>query len=212
MLWTDFHNEMLPTLPGVPAELVNQQLRITAIDFCTATYAYKAASAPVDIVSGTAAYPLVSPDSGTEIVALDAVWVNERPVHPTTDTALSAAYTYWPGETAEQARSYLQVRPDQVVLFPQPSLGVTSGLKMRLVLRPTRTSTGLVDWFATRYFDTLVAGAKARLCAMPSKPWTDTNAAQMNAASYAAGRIDAVVDRNRGFTTGTLQVVMRKFA
>lgn len=209
MNWADFHDDLLPELPGIPTDLVTQHLRRTAIDFCNRTHAYIVTAAAVNIVAGTSTYNLVSPDTGTEVVAVHSAWIEENPLGMTTPTLLSTYHTYWPGDTADVPGSYFHTNDQTITLYPEPERSITGGLEMKLILRPTLAATSIVTWLGTRYYDALLSGTKSSLMAMGSKPWSNPDESRRYGTMYTNLRGAAVIDKNRAMTTGSLQVQMR---
>ena len=63
------------------------------------------------------------------------------------------------------------------------------------MIRPSHTATGLADWIGQKHFDTLVAGAKARLMAMIGAPWANPQGAALYAGIYAGALQEIVPER-----------------
>jgi len=62
----------------------------------------------------------------------------------------------------------------------------TSGLKLRLIVRPSDTATGLPDDLALRFRDEIHVGAKSRLMLYPGKPWTNPDMAGVYSQAFNA--------------------------
>lgn len=208
MLWSAFYDYLLPNVPGASAALAELHLRRTAIDFCAVSGVYHAEITPVDIVAGTADYTLVSPDAQAEPAFAWTLWYDTQPLDPATLRSLDASAYKWSAQNGDP-RKFVQKTPTVVTLYPNPGTAKVGGLTGRIALKPTFTATGIADWVGQRYLDTLVAGATARLLALPQKPWTDPNMALANMRIYNAGRSDAFIDAQRSLGNAPVQVMMR---
>lgn len=211
-VWADFYDHILPEVSGVTPGIVDLELRQVCIDFCEQTGIHTAEVTPINIVADTASYALTSLEEETEPYRIKAAWFNSRPLDYAPIDALNSYSQYWPDLTSTESSAYTQKKPDTIIVFPTPDTALTAGLRVELILRPTQDSTGLVDWVATRYRRALAAGVKARLMAMPDRPWSRPEHAANYGAEYVSARGLAEVDVNRSLVRSALSVRPRRFA
>lgn len=210
--WSTFYDFILPEVNGVTTALVDFHLRQVAIDFCEETGLHTAEVAAINVVADQATYTLTSPVADTEPYRIKAAWFNNRPLDLAPIDILNASNPYWPSRESTKSYAFTQKQPDEIILFPKPDTALTGGLRVELILKPTLTSSGLVDWIATRYKLALAAGVKAQLMAMPDKPWTRPEFAANYASQYLKARADGRVDSNRSLTRAILSTRMRPAA
>jgi hypothetical protein len=80
---------------------------------------------------------------------------------------------------------------------------------MTVALAPTRKSTGIETFIYDLYSEGIAAGAKARLMAMPSKPFTDLNASMMYRAQFSAVISDAKWRTKKSLASSNLMVSLQ---
>lgn len=135
----------------------------------------------MDSVAAQSPYTFVSPVADTDVIGVKQAWYNGIEIIPKTAGQLAGLLSDvgttfvsaipWKEQTGDP-RYYLIERPDQFMLAPYPSEVLAGAIKMNIILRPTRTAAGMEKWILDKYYQQLAAGCKARLCAMPNKPWS----------------------------------------
>lgn len=210
--WSGFYDYIMPHLQGVQNNLVDLALRNVCIDFCQQTGIHLDWQAAQDIVGNTANYNLSTAVTGCEVYQVKTAWADGKPLAFAPLDALNSRNTYWRDETAPAAEGFTQEVPNVIVLWPTPTTDVTNGLIVLNSLCPTRASTGLTDWIASRYMDALANGAVGQLMAMPAKPWTDPATANFYTTLYEAAKTRATIDVNRSLTRGALSATLRPAA
>lgn len=202
--WSSFYDHILGEVNGVTPAMVDFQLRSICIEFCEETGIHATEVTPINVVADTAAYTLTSPVTGTEPYQIKAAWYDDTPLDIAPIDALNASSTYWGSETATTASAYTQKQPNEIILYPNPTVSVTAGLRVEILLRPTLASTGLTDWIATRYMRQIAAGVKGRLMMMPDRPWTRPDFAMKYQAEFEAAKTRAAIDANRSLMRSAL--------
>ena len=194
-LFTTLYDEVLIDVPGVPADVALNAIRNTAIEFCDRTMCWVVDADPISSVAGQSIYQF-EPENGSEVVGVIQAYYNGVRINPMTASQLDNEYsqpqsTFVAGEPWNEQigvpRYYLIEQPEEFILVPIPSESVDSAIKMKVSLKPTRTSSGMERWVIDKYFDTLAHGAKARLCAMHKKPWTDSGQANFHTEKFEQG-------------------------
>lgn len=190
-LFTTLYDEVLIDVPGVPQNVALNAIRNAAIEFCDRTLCWVVDADPISSVAGQSIYQF-EPENGSEVAGVIQAYYNSVRIDPMTADQLGNEYSRDPwNEQTGVPRYYLIEQPDEFVLVPIPDESVDSGIKMRVSLKPTRTASGMERWVIDKYFDTLAHGAKAMLCAMHKKPWTDPGQANFHTGRFERGIIAA---------------------
>ncbi|OGT02161.1 MAG: hypothetical protein A2143_00765 [Gallionellales bacterium RBG_16_57_15] len=192
-LFTTLYDEVLADVPGVPQPVALNAIRNAAIELCEKSGVWSWTAAAMNSVALQASYAFV-PEADTEVVGVVAAWYNGVQILPRTGAQLEAEVSITgsgfvvgtPWHKQSGTPKYFTIeRADQFILSPYPTEALAAAIEMKLTLKPTRTATGMEKWVMDKHFETIAHGAKAKLCAMHSKPWS--NADQ---ASYHAGKFD----------------------
>ncbi|NSX14950.1 hypothetical protein HTY52_12780 [Cupriavidus taiwanensis] len=198
--YTDLFNEVLPELPGVSEALATNAIRNTIIEFCRGSWCWRYFMDPLPVLAGLSACEL-DPPPGAEVTQVLVAKVDGKEILPKSETDLTALMPRWQTETGTP-KYYLTDDPMQIILAPVPDTKIMGGLVVTVALQPTRGSTGFPTWIWSRYFDALASGAKARLMAMPGKPWTNLQQAVLYRAQFeltvAAAKVESQNSLSRG--------------
>ena len=177
--YEDLLPEILPMVAGCSDTLILNNIRAAAIEFCEKTGAYQEELDPITTVKGLYEYEL-DPPSETRIHKV--LWVTHEgnDLEPISTTLLEQRLPKW--RTADQQSKpiyYVMNKLSQILLAPVPSGTVANSTNVRVMLKPTHTSTGCDDQILSEYRDAIVNGALFRLLRIPSKDWTDYAGAQV---------------------------------
>lgn len=181
MLWSDFYEALLPELPDAPHPVVDTHLRRTAIDFCANTQVWIADALPIVGSATVGQYDLLAPVDEAVVCAALQVWFEGETLKFIPYAQMRRYNQHWPSEVGV-THAYTQMNEKTITLYPKPNLPPQLAIEARVALKPSFKAAGLPDWIGEKYFDTLVAGAKARLMGMVNVPWAEPRAA----ASYAS--------------------------
>lgn len=201
--YTDLFNEVLPELPGVGQDLAANAIRNAIIEFCFGSWCWRYFMDPMPVLANLNTYEL-DPPPGAEVAQTLLVKVDGKELEPTNEDDLTALFPRWQTETGTPRR-YLTDDPSQIILAPVPDTKIPNGLVVTVALQPTRTSTTFPTWIWSRYFDALAAGAKARLMAMPGKPWTSPQLFQLYRGQFEAAMAGAKVESLKSLSRGPLR-------
>lgn len=171
----DFHDLLLPELPGCTVAMVNFQLRETARELCHRTSAWREPLTAVDTVAAQAAYTLTAP-ADSELVRVTKLTVNDILLWRLTDrkpsgTDSETEPTYGidePPFTLDENLTQIVLATDEI-----PAAAVTGGLAVEAALKPTAAAATLPDFLLTQCSEALRYGTLSRLMLMAKKPWTD---------------------------------------
>jgi hypothetical protein len=170
----------------------------------------------VDALSGAAVTKLVylyeiSVPTGTAIAKAIEAWLNDSVIDPISPDDLNNEFnetqfgwfgSNWRTDISLPTRWYM-IDDTTVGLALAPSAqGV---FRLNAALKPSRDSTTLPSWIFERYIETIAHGAKARLMAVPKKPYSDKEMATYHFEQFETGIGEARVRAARGNTRAPLR-------
>ena len=196
--------EVLNDVPGVPQNVAFNAIRNAAIEFCEKSWVYRVTLDPIDIVADTAEYAL-SPGAGLKPAKVIRAWHDDVEIFPQTTQELSLRYAQWTTEEGTP-QWFTQRKPESVILVPIPTAALTDGLDIELAIKPARSSTGILDEIYEKYLEEIAYGAKFKLFAMKSKPWSDATLAAGWRAAFDEACGTARVTAAKGFTRARQRV------
>lgn len=185
---TEFLPNVLPMVDGCPRATVLNELRNVAIDFCTRTW-YDQRTLTGELDGGDQILTLVPPE-GFAVVQFVSIKVagSARPLIAMTRQQMDNLVPAWendsgtvPSHVIARSATELQVWP--AMLSAAPTVAWTAVV----ALKPARDGNQVAEALYEHCYDTLVAGALARLLRMPGKPWTDLKQAGISAEQYVSG-------------------------
>ena len=171
--WSYWFPDLLPDVPGCPEVLAKHELLRAAQAFFQNTTAWRTNEAPRPVTAGTAELLAQPAGDGLDRVRIDAVWYDGKRMEPIAPETLDTQYhDDWQNHTGTPTQ-YLQVAHGVIRLYPVPLVDAVDGLKLRLIVMPSDTSTGLPDDMAFRFRDAILVGAKSRLMLNVGKSWSN---------------------------------------
>lgn len=211
-LWSSFYPYILPEVPNVPEPLLDHAVRKAAIEFCEETALHTIDIAAIDVVAGTASYALDAGDTELDVCMVKFAWLDGKPLPYVSQEFLNdQTGVYWPDTTANRPTGFTQQDQENLILYPKPTENITDGLKIKLVVRPSLTSTGVYDWIAKRFIQEISYGALALLTGMVGKPWSNDAAEAKYRAQFESAKTKATIDAYRSFTRSSLQIGLSRF-
>ena len=204
---SDFFPRMLPYLPGCSEPLAAQAVLDAAIAFCEDTQAVREQLDSFTTSAGVGAYELDTP-SQQQVARVFDVVVDGRPM-----AAIAAEDVGPASEAIGSPMAFYTTRYGSeflLHLFPTPDGAYN--VQVRAALRPTRNATQLEDDLFNLWSDAVLAGAMARVMAIPGQPFSDPagSAGYSMAATRATNK--ARVEGNFGRVRAGMRVRGRPFA
>lgn len=194
--FTEFYDEVMPSIPGATPALVLNAIRNAAINFCEQTKVWVIDNDPILSIANEPHYDLDS-SSTYEPVILMCAWYDERKLIPKTPGDLDVMYTNWPSRSG--APEYItQEKPSEIILVPYPSSSGSS-ITAKIAVKPKSTSTGIEKWIGEKYLEGIAHGALAKMMAMPSKPWSDGATSLYHKDLFDNAVAAARLDAGKGF-------------
>jgi hypothetical protein len=164
--------------------LAEHELRRAAQVLMRRTRAWQVDVPAVAVVAGQATVSVAPTSAELELVRVEAVWFDGKPLEPTTAEVLDALYADdWRAHTGTPSK-YIQMVPGEIRLYPVPVADAVTGLSVRLSVAPSETAAGLPDDIALRFRDDVQVGAKARLMLYPGRPWTNPELAAVYGQAF----------------------------
>ena len=186
--------DMLPSLPGVPLPLLRSQFARAAQSFCART---KCWAIWTDEVATTAA----GTDYDFELPPQAQVALIERATCDGNDLPVESWRAFDHGDERDGSAS---VHSRDLLTFQlgRP-LGAGKKIRIRLVLVPTANASAYPDHLIQQYGDSIAAGAKALLMAVPGASFGNLQLAPIHAAAFEQSIASAAVREWRGRTLRT---------
>lgn len=193
--FTTLYDEVLADVPGVPQPVALNAIRNAAIELCERAGVWTFNAVAINSVALQAAYAFV-PEANTEVVGVVVAWYNGVKIEPRTGAQLEAEVsipgsgffvgTPWHKQSGTP-KYFTFERSDQFILAPYPTEALALAIEMKLTLKPTRAATGMEEWVMNKHFETIAHGAKGKLCAMHSKPWSDPGQSTYHLGKFEQG-------------------------
>ncbi|MBI5255524.1 MAG: hypothetical protein HY855_03420 [Burkholderiales bacterium] len=200
--WSTFLPDVLPSVQGCPVLVAEQRLRRASQLFFEKSRAWSVRTALMAVAADQSDVTVTLPDSQTELVRVEAAWLDGRKLTPATARELDDSCEDWT-ELVGTPSHVVQLTPGVVRLFRIPTAAATEGLRLRASVRPSETATGIPDDLAVKYRDALIKGAIGLLLMIPKRPWTDMELGQGMLTSFEADAAAAASSANsRGHSTG----------
>jgi hypothetical protein len=158
-------SRMILDLPGCPEVLRVQALQDALHKFCKESEAWREELDPIDLVDGQVEYDLV-PQFDAHVHLIEWVKVNtEDGVTEGTD----------PDPLDKDLYTLTIGDPDVLTLDDnlEPTEDITDALTVKAVLVPEMGTLDVAEWFANRYWEHILAGAKAIRMMDRKKRWSD---------------------------------------
>lgn len=188
-----------------PNPTIDTNVLETIREFCTGTRLWDDnALTAIDIISGTASYSLTSSDG--DIVDVDRVAIvlsngdDSPPLVPRTKDELDIIVPTWRLLTADYPDQFIADSGKTLQLVYAPSLSITGGLKVWVVLKPLKTATEVEDFIWDDFRVCIKNGTLAKIMRMRAMPWFDSQLAEYYENEYQNAVTDAKNLKKTGVT------------
>lgn len=195
--WTVFLPEVAIDVPGCPQPVAVNAIKNAVRDFLRRTRLQVVELPAADIVADTGLYELTAP-AGHELVGVESVAVAAAFITPLTKQQALARYgATWKTETGTVAH-YVNEVPNELRLVRVPSADDVGGLVIEVSVVPDVAGTGPEAWVASKYLETIAAGAKYRLQMMAGVDWSNPQAAELARRVFETGVASGASDKSAG--------------
>lgn len=184
--------EIRPNVPGAPILSIRRAIRNAAKKFCEQSLAWQYDLESFTLTANTRTQDLSSSlpaDSVIHEVNSVSRSSDGSPISRSSRQELTASDPRWRTKTAAKPAYFFRSSPTELEFAYQPEAAFD--VDMTLVLTVSRDATTIDDDLLEDYWQTISAGAMASLTAMPGQEWSDPAMAQVHAASFAQGILDA---------------------
>ena len=187
--YTDFVARMISELPMVSPQIILQEMQKAGVQFFKASGVWTQFLPVMNIVANQAAYTLTMP-SMSQLFQIEQVVLNYTPTVNPFDTI----------PPLDSMNYYISDDQTQLIFHTTsiPSVSVTGGMQIRVMLIPTWDATGVPSCFVNRYSEGLMARTKYNLFSMSRKPWSDPKNAQRALVDYNKEMSEASRDKYCG--------------
>lgn len=204
---SDFFPRMLPYLPGCSEPLAAQAILDAAIVFCEDAQVVREELDGFVTVAGEKSYELYAPAQQQIARVLD-VLVDGRSIPGIAAEDVDLLV----GAEGSPVSFYTSRNGSELLLnlFPTPDKAYQ--VQVRAALRPARNATQLEDDLFNLWSDAVLAGAMARVMAVPGQPFSDPAAAVGYGMAAARAANKARVEGNFGRVRANMRVRSHPFA
>jgi hypothetical protein len=162
--------DIMPSVIGCPEQSATRAVIQAIREFCRDTHTLRYTQ-PITTVNNIPDYTL-EPPTGYRVISVDRAKFNGAKLTATNEAEMDRLVPGWADDSGDPTH-YLLDGLSTIVLYRKPNKMTINGLVVRQVLMVTDSATEIDDDFYDLYHDAITAGAKARLMAIPNKPWTD---------------------------------------
>lgn len=196
-----FRVEVLMEVAGAPTPLIDREIRHAAIDFCDYTLTWRTPVDLQDIIVSTSDYDLTVPSDARVVTVLYAGRDGVRML-PTSERRLDDEQDGWRNSTTTAAGSSWYYLPDRetIRIALTPDASATDALAVMCAFKPTQTATNLPDILFDDHLEAIGHGAKARLLAIPGKPWSNPQLAAYHEAKFEKAKKKEKAERLNDYT------------
>lgn len=203
-LLADFFPRIGTHVVGCPEPTMSQALLDSAIAFCEDSLVQREMLDSFSTEIGTASYEMDPPAQQKVARVLDVVVDGVKLKNIPQDVAVGIQ------KVSGQPTGYYTTRSGytfEVVLYPVPDKVCT--VSVLAALKPSRTATQLDDDLFERWVEPIVAGAIARITAIPNQPFSDMSKSQYAALTAAAMAKKARAEESFGRARGSMSIRLR---
>jgi len=192
-----FVPEVLAYARNCPDMTITSHVRSAIIELCEQAEVYQLLLDEFGTVAGQYEYDIDAP-SGTVLHRMISVLYKGYQLEPINQELADQRFPDWRSDTGTP-QAFVKQSNSLMWIFPVPGTAEVSALRVRAILKPSRTTTSMDTEVANNYWDTIVSGTLARVLRMPSRDWTDLKTAsiyyamfqeQVNAAKIRARQAD----------------------
>lgn len=184
MQYTDVIQDVITQIPTAPDFVITRSFNRTARRFCDATTAYRYKEVLTQAAHDSTI--TLTPPEQTAVAAVHFIKWGNKKLSPATDKYLATI-----GENRLTGRPDFFVWRDGNDIELHPSPQTEEEVVVEVSLRPTFGATEIPDWFAEKYYETLIAGTCAEMSRTPDTEFYNPELFKVMEAYFNAGVIDA---------------------
>ncbi len=160
MLWSDFYPYVSPYVIDCPSPVLDQHIKLAAIEFCRRTSCWQKTLDP-SLSNGFNNLVEIDPDTSTQVIKIKAVAVDSIPwATVNSSNGLELVRT-----GSQQKFCFTQ---DNKTLFVSPLQTVGIQIIVDAIISPSMTATGIDDVIGGEYASDIAHGAVASIMRVPA--------------------------------------------
>lgn len=205
-----FLPEVMQFVKDVPEVVAVNAIRNSCIEFCQETRYIQENLDPMTGVSGIGTYDL-EPDGTYKIADIVEAWYGDAFLVPRSIEQLTQIYrtTNW---NTLGGNPYYYFRPSsqEVRLVPYPQVTEANKIKLRVALKPSRSSTAVREEIYERFLEDIAYGARARLYNTPNQPYYDLKTSLEYLKRFNDVMADVRTQVNKGLTRASVSIEFQR--
>jgi hypothetical protein len=194
MLFSNIAHSVLSHVAGCPEDLAASAVRDAAIEFC---FESRCLITSIDVSVGPGGVDII--DTANQVVDVLDAKINGETVcvsYINDSEAIAKA-------DAESSSVILMTDPNNIVLYPDPT--VATSVQLLVALAPGPSSTDLYDEAWKRHSEAIRFGALTRLFEVPKRAWSDPQL-----AIYYRGKFEESIKKAQANTHKSHELKARR--
>lgn len=107
-------------------------------------------------------------------------------------------------QSGSEPKAIGRITPCDFIVLPKPGAGTVFSVRPYVILRPTKTATGMEDCILSDLEEAIIHGALQELLLIPGAKWTDRDLATYHAKQFTFKVSERRARSNLGFSRGAL--------
>lgn len=205
-----FLPEVMQFVKDVPEVVAVNAIRNSCIEFCQETRYIQENLDPMAGISGVGVYEL-EPDGNYKIADIVEAWYGDAFLVPRSIEQLTQIYrtTNW-NTLAGNPYYYFRPSSQEVQLVPYPQITEANKIKLRVALKPSRSSTTVREEIYERFLEDIAYGARARLYNTPNQPYYDLKTSLEYLKRFNDVMADVRTQVNKGLTRASVSIEFQR--
>lgn len=208
--YEQFLPEVLPEVPGCTDMLAVKAIRNACIEFCELSLLLQRDHDPVSVSALVGDYDF-EPPTGTLVTKVMSAWFRGSKLQTAVPDRVDVASIFNPlysgAEVSKGTPTHLIQKDERTfTVWPVPETAEAQAITMRVALKPTRGSTTVEDVLYEDWAEVIAYGAKARLMAVSTYPFSNPEMASNQYVLFRQGITKAKSRALKGHGRGSLRV------
>lgn len=204
VLWSALLPDVLPHVRGCPSPIAEHELLRAAQRLFNDSRAWRITTDPAAVAADQDEVTIETGDSSLSLVRVEDAWYDGKELSVFTGDQMAREYgDDWMAHTGTP-EAIIQDVPGVVRLYPVPTDAAATGIKFRISVKPSESSTGIPDNLALEYRDSLVSGAKSMLMLYPRTDWYAPDIAMREATNFQIDIERATLKAARSYGRGRI--------
>ena len=188
--YDSFLPDILPYARNCPDPTIEAAIRLAVIELCEKTDIWQVDLDPISAIAEQYAYDLEPPSQSTVQRIVSITDVNGERLEPVTTGMLDQRSPDWRNQPGNPRFYIRQDEENQIWLAPPPSVARTNAFLLRVVLKPSITSTSCSNFIMTDFRDAICNRTIARLLSMPDRDWSNFKTAAVHYSMWERQVVD----------------------